>query len=614
MAARGTGGKAGADDARWRHLLALLPAAGWPLVAGVVAASTLSSALPLLVIAASGRLIGQVAAGAPVGEVAGPLAVLACLFGARQVFDPLRATVVERATSRIDGALRARVMAAASAPAGVAVLEEPAVVDLIEAAAARPGPFRPATPGGAAVAVVGLAGRYAQGAGAALLISRVSVWLAVVMFVGTLLYRRPHHREQLKMARAFDAHIPAYRRAGYMSSLLIEPPAAKEVRVFGLTDWLLARHTAQWSQVTGSMSAQRRRLRRRLGTYYVMMAPLNALAFLWAGWAAAEGRVDLGTLAVVLQASLNLLSLGGLGAEEAQIDFGTAALPALASLEQRAAAAVAAEPPPGRLPAAGMPERAVVFEGVCFSYPDGRPVFEGLDLVIEAGEALAVVGVNGAGKTTLLKLLTRLYEPSAGRILVDGVDLRDLDPGSWRDQVAVIFQDFLRYELDAAANVGFGCVARAGDTEARRRAAARAGALAMVEALPAGWATPLSRAYQGGADLSGGQWQRVALARALMAVECGARVLALDEPTANLDVRAEAQLFDDLLDVLGERGPAPAVTTLLVSHRFSTVRRAQRTCVIDRGAVVELGTHAELMAAGGLYARMFNLQASRFDG
>jgi ATP-binding cassette subfamily B protein len=238
----------------------------------------------------------------------------------------------------------------------------------------------------------------------------------------------------------------------------------------------------------------------------------------------------------------------------------------------------------------------------------------GLDLVVPAGTSLAIVGANGAGKTTLVKLLARLYEPTAGRILVDGVDVRDLDVTSWRARLAVIFQDFVRYELPAADNVGLGGLPRAGDRRALETAASRAGTLEMIEGLPKGWNTVLARAYTDGCDLSGGEWQRVALARALFAVEAGATVLALDEPTANLDVRAEAELFDRLLDLTSDASRAGPLTTLLISHRFSTVRRAGRICVLAGGRVVELGTHDELMAVGGRYARMFGLQAARFHG
>jgi ATP-binding cassette subfamily B protein len=249
----------------------------------------------------------------------------------------------------------------------------------------------------------------------------------------------------------------------------------------------------------------------------------------------------------------------------------------------------------------------VALAGVGFRYPCGRPaVLDGLDLVLPAGRCTAVVGVNGAGKTTLVKLLTRLYEPTAGRITVDGTDLRALPVDGWRRQVSVVFQDFVRYELTAAENIACGAVHLPPDRDAVRAAAARAGVLDVLERLPRGLDTVLSRAHRGGAELSGGQWQRVAIARSLYALDAGARLLILDEPTAALDVRAEAAFFDSFVALT--RG----VTSVLISHRFSSVRRADRVAVLDGGRVVELGGHAELLASEGHYARLFRLQAERF--
>ena len=206
----------------------------------------------------------------------------------------------------------------------------------------------------------------------------------------------------------------------------------------------------------------------------------------------------------------------------------------------------------------------------------------------------------------MVKLVSRLHDPTGGRILVDGVDLRDLDPRAWQRRVAAIFQDFIQYHLTARENVTFGALERAHDEAALEDTARRSGALAVVEALPNGWETRPARQYKGGVELSGGQWQRLALARALFAVSAGAGVLILDEPTANLDVRAEAALYDRFLDI------TEGLTTLLISHRFSTVRRADCIVVLDDGRVTEEGTHDDLMARGGTYAEMFTLQAQRF--
>jgi ABC-type multidrug transport system fused ATPase/permease subunit len=225
-------------------------------------------------------------------------------------------------------------------------------------------------------------------------------------------------------------------------------------------------------------------------------------------------------------------------------------------------------------------------------------VLEHLDLTIPAGSSLAIVGQNGAGKTTLAKLLCRLYDPQSGAIEIDGVDLREIDLTSWRERVAAVFQDFMRLELPLRDNV-----APAGAPDhVIREALESAGATGLARL-----DTILSRAYDDGTDLSGGQWQRIALARALSAVAMGAGVVLLDEPTAQLDVRGEAEIFDRLLTATRQ------CTTILISHRFSTVRHADRICVLEHGRVVELGTHDELMAKGGRYRTMFDLQAQRFQ-
>jgi ATP-binding cassette, subfamily B, bacterial len=323
--------------------------------------------------------------------------------------------------------------------------------------------------------------------------------------------------------------------------------------------------------------------------------------------AAAHGDLTLGELAFALQA---IVVIGVLAEFFWESDYATEfGLNSYAAVErfERLAAAEAADHRPDQDPA-GRPRSEIRFEGVSFAYPGSdRPVLRGLDLTIPAGRSLAIVGLNGAGKTTLVKLLGRLYEPQAGRITVDGIDVRRFPADAWQRRLGAIFQDFVHYDLPVMDNVGFGAPELAGDESRIRSALARAGATAVVDALPHGLETILSREYEDGAELSGGQWQRIAIARALMAVEAGAQVLVLDEPTANLDVRAEARFFERFLELTG------GLTTILISHRFSSVRRADRIVVLDEGAVVEDGTHEELLARRGRYAQLFHLQAARFS-
>jgi ATP-binding cassette, subfamily B, bacterial len=262
----------------------------------------------------------------------------------------------------------------------------------------------------------------------------------------------------------------------------------------------------------------------------------------------------------------------------------------------------------GRELADGLPARSIRFENVSFTYPGAsRPVFDGLNLEIEAGRSLGIVGENGAGKTTLVKLLAGLYEPTTGRIIIDGCDLRELSPESWHRRISAVFQDFVAFELTAYDNVAFGALHAARDGDGVAKAARDAGAMEIVDRLNDGWETTLSRQFTSGAQLSSGEWQRLALARALFGVAAGAGLLVLDEPTASLDVRGEAEVYQRFLDLT--RG----VTTIVISHRFSTVRRADRIVVIEHGCIVEDGTHEELVQSGGRYAAMYRLQASRFQ-
>ncbi|MBL8969174.1 MAG: ATP-binding cassette domain-containing protein [Myxococcales bacterium] len=250
-------------------------------------------------------------------------------------------------------------------------------------------------------------------------------------------------------------------------------------------------------------------------------------------------------------------------------------------------------------------ERGLRFEGVGFCYPGAASfVLRGLDLTIPAGETLALVGPNGAGKTTFIRLLTGLYTPSEGRILLDGVDLREIPRDELRRRLSVVFQDYNQYQLSAAETVGYGDHARMGERGEIERAVEEGGAGALVAGLPAGLDTQLGRWFPGGVELSGGQWQRVALARAFMRRD--ADVLVLDEPTAALDVDAEAEVFGRV------RALAAGRTVVLISHRFANVRMADRIVVLARSGVVEAGSHAQLMARDGVYAGMFRRQASGY--
>jgi ABC-type multidrug transport system fused ATPase/permease subunit len=406
----------------------------------------------------------------------------------------------------------------------------------------------------------------------------------------------------------------AQRDADYAYRLAVDPPASKELRLFGLVGWTIDRFVNRRSRLH-ALQYQATRLRERPVLWSMLLViGANVVVFWSLAHSAATGSLTLGEVAMFAQAAIgtSMIAFGGLNWA---LDGAAAPVAAVLRLQPVMAEAGALQPsrsagfspsspssdhglkPALRTDCAAMPTREIRFRNLTFAYPGGMPVLEGLDLTIPAGSSLAIVGQNGAGKTTMAKLLCRLYDPQAGAIEIDGADMRELDLASWRARLTAVFQDFTRFELPLRDNV-----APAGAPDATVQAALVSAGAADL----AGLDTVLARGYDGGIDLSGGQWQRVALARALCAVEQGAGVVLLDEPTAQLDVRGEAEIFDRVLSA------SRRCTTILISHRFSTVRHADRICVLEHGKVIELGTHDELMAKGGRYRTMFDLQAQRF--
>ena len=246
----------------------------------------------------------------------------------------------------------------------------------------------------------------------------------------------------------------------------------------------------------------------------------------------------------------------------------------------------------------------IEFRDIGFRYPDSEEwALRGVNLIIRPGEKIALVGHNGAGKTTLIKLLSRLYDPTEGSILIDGIDIRDLDPLELQQRIGVIFQDFVRYHLPVRENIGFGQIDAMDDVERIAAAARKSGAQAVVEELPEGYETMLGRWFHDGHELSLGQWQKVALARAFMR---DAEILVLDEPTASVDARAEYEIFQNF------KALTEGKMAILISHRFSTVRMADRIAVIQEGRIAELGTHDELLSRAGTYAELFSMQAEGY--
>jgi ABC-type multidrug transport system fused ATPase/permease subunit len=598
-------------------VLQLLPLAERRLVVALVVFSFASGVLPILFTLSVGLLVGNIpdvvhgGFDSPAGtRMVWTLVATTATFAALQVLAPAQGALELIVRRQIDEKLMGKTLDDLMRPHGIAHLEDPELLGHLTLI--REGSEQlEASPGGAAVMTVRLLGVFIQGLGGAVLVGIFfSWWVAAGLLAACLVCRRIHrraliqylwswvHPDELRIHRRY--HYELTLGFGSWGTLM-----AKESRVFGLLDWLLDRFNVDWHVAMRRSEATRNRLFRAVALGYGVLLISYTASFILVAVAAAGGSLGLGALAVVLQASFDLSHLSRWQPWDRELEFGTVVLPKfweLEALTHRAALVTGR-----RGPSTGLPRREVRFEEVTFRYPGSdHDVLGRLDLSIPAGHSLAIVGPNGAGKTTLIKLLARLYEPTEGRISVDGIDAGDLDPDAWQRQISVIFQDFVRYPLPARENVGFGALSRLEDQPALEHAAAMYGADAVIGALPYGWDTVLSRRYSRGADISDGQWQRIALARCHLAIEAGARVLVLDEPTASLDVRGEAEFFGRFVEL------TEGLTTILISHRFSTVRAASRIVVLDEGGISEDGSHEELVGLGGIYADMFRKQAGRF--
>ena len=565
-----------------------LAAAWWALI-------VVRAALPPALAVATGWLVGSIADDGPLLL---PLTVVGVLFALLQTLGPLHSELGTNLGDRTSAALQDRLITAAVAPVGIAHLEDPELAS--EFSLARDFDLGITSPQ-LRICMPNIGSGFASfGAGivSAIVVSGFRWWAGLVLLV---VWIAPHILLRDSMAWndwRSDEVKEHQRHADYAYRMAVDSPAAKEIRLFGLADWTAGRFTERRNALL-TLSLQAMRLKERsVGLTLLVLVLGNGLVYAALASAAATGDLSLSRLVAYAGTAIGVSALATMEFDWWLAD-GSRPVPVVAGLEP--AMRDVGDLPVGTASAQGLPAREIRFDHVSFAYPaDSRPILDGLDLTIEAGTSLAIVGQNGAGKTTLVKLLARLYDPTSGTIRADGVDLRTFAPDAWRSQVAAAFQDFVRYQLPLRENV-----APSGAPDEVVRAALEQAGAADLAALD----TVLSKQYAGGTDLSGGQWQRIALARALAAVSQGARVVILDEPTAQLDVRGEAEVFDRILRAT--RG----LTTILVSHRFSTVRHADRICVLEGGRVVELGTHEELMAAGGRYQTMFDLQASRFaDG
>jgi ATP-binding cassette, subfamily B, bacterial len=575
----------------WKFFTVLGGADSWLALAWWVVLA-LRGVLPAVFAIAMGKLVGAVQHHTSVNS---GLFLVGVVFVLLQVLSPIHQAISSNLGSRTACWLYDQLTAACVSPPGMGHLEDPRLTTDLTMARdfdlGISGPPLSISMGFIGSGLVEMIG----GLASAVLLAGYSWWAPLVLAGAWLATHWLLRESAVWRDRNTEEVREAERHADYAYRLAVDPPAAKELRLFGLASWAVDRFKTRRTRLYELQWKATRLRERPIAVSLLLVIAANALVFGSLALSAAAGTLDLAGLVTFATAATgtSMIAFGGLSWA-----LDSAASPVSAVLRLHGSMQSAGALPLKNRPASAMPAREIRFVDVTFGYPNTTGlVLNGFNLSIPAGTSLAIVGQNGAGKTTLAKLLCRLYDPQKGSIQIDGIDLRELDLPSWRQRLTAVFQDFIRFELPLRDNVAPG----GAPDELIREALEQAGGghLASLD-------TPLAKGYEGGTDLSGGQWQRIALARALCAVKQGSGLVLLDEPTAQLDVRGEAEIFNRILAATRK------ATTIIISHRFSTVRQADRICVLENGAVVELGTHDELMTLGGRYHRMFQLQASRF--
>ncbi|MFL6163721.1 MAG: ABC transporter ATP-binding protein [Jatrophihabitantaceae bacterium] len=600
---------------------------GAALIAIDLFVNLLLGVLPVVFVIASAVVVGRVPAAVQGGSGSAAwhalltaFLVAAVAFIGQQFVAPVRESISELLARRVDGRLIEEVMAASTDTVGIGALENPRVVADLRTAARELESFVQ-SPGQACAGLLALVARYTQLTGYAVVVGVEFSWLAAAgLVVAVLLFRYGQRGGLRKYAELRFQLYPAELKSDYVRALAVDSGAAKEIRVFGLIGWLRDFWRSCYLDWLQPIWKARRRIYLWPYLWFTSWGLLvSAMVFALLGHRASGPHPELSLTSFVMVSSATLAALR-LGEHYRESDLPTAVgmhaydavrrfTNALAAAEKTVNSAAGAAQLAEEVARAELAELAgnIHFDNVSFHYPgQQRMIFDGLSLTIPIGRCTAIVGVNGAGKTTLVKLLARLYEPTGGTIRLNGVDIRGYPVELWRAKLAVIFQDFARYEMSAADNVAFGAIAHRDDHAGIRAVIEAVGLREMLDGLARGIDTPLARHLTDGVDLSGGQWQRVALARALFAFRHGSSILVLDEPTASLDVRGEAGFFAEFTE------SARGATTLLISHRFSTVRQADQIVVLENGRVTELGSHQQLLASNGRYAYLFRLQAHRF--
>jgi ABC-type multidrug transport system fused ATPase/permease subunit len=600
----------GVVDRGWRaavrdrvDLLKRLSTVGGRLLTVLVALTVAGSLMPAAIAVAFAALVGAVESA--VAVTATPLLIYVAILLIGHLLGAVREPLFFLAGARIDGHHRAELARMTASSHTIGALERAEVQALIRTARADPEHFMDGAPGGGALVQLELIGRALTLASSGAVLAAFAWWSVPPLVLAALAYQQLYLWEGRQWRRGWRGVVTPTMRADVWSDALVSPGEGKDIRIFGLGNWALdriERHVR--AGLDPLWTVGRRVLAGQWRDFLVVLVPLG-IVYVAVAYGAVRDETSAGTAAAVFAAGAGVYqAFAGAPGGGATINAITCV-----SAFNRLREVLESDP-------ASRPDRPVTdapplirFENVGFAYPGtDRPVLHRLDLDIKPGELLGIVGLNGAGKSTLIKLLAGLYEPTSGRVTVDGADLTTMAPAAWRSRISVVFQDFVRYHLSAADNVALGNAAVPRDDEALTAAARDAGFDEVLARLPHGWDTLLARTRAGGVDLSGGQWQQVVLARALYAVRTGARLLVLDEPTAHLDVRTEFDVFGRLAT---HRGDA---TVILISHRLSTVRQADRIVLLSGGHVAESGSHDTLMALGGEYAEMFAIQAERFDG